>query len=248
MVSLHAGGELITATGRHPVWVVRGEALSQRPITEELGDDNLPSRTKGRWVEARYLEVGDLLLTPHGELRVDDLFREETTAQVFNLQIANVHAYTVGNASILVHNDSLLPKLAVSAGSISNSECRSNIEDLRQNLGLDQSVVSYVEFSIDKEYDELVAVSGENTPAGTVGFPASPLFSPSVVGTYLRDVDAEYKLLEEVAARLKQAGCFQKAVVRLCIESEPCDSCADVIRQFRVEFPEPQVTLYVTYL
>ncbi|MEZ6056957.1 MAG: polymorphic toxin-type HINT domain-containing protein [Planctomycetaceae bacterium] len=86
--------------------MVRGEALSQRPITEELGDDNLPSLAKGRWVEARYLEVGDLLLTPHGELRVDDLFREETTAQVFNLQIAECHTYAVGNAAILVHNAS----------------------------------------------------------------------------------------------------------------------------------------------
>ncbi|MEZ6056493.1 MAG: polymorphic toxin-type HINT domain-containing protein [Planctomycetaceae bacterium] len=106
LMGIHAGGEVITATGRHPVWVVRGEALSQRPITEELGDDNLPTRTKGRWVEAQYLEVGDLLLTPHGELRVDDLFREETTAQVFNLQIANVHTYTVGTEGVLVHNAS----------------------------------------------------------------------------------------------------------------------------------------------
>jgi hypothetical protein len=106
-------------------------------------------------------------------------------------------------------------------------------------------VVAYVEFTIDGEHDELVAVSGEDTPAGTVGLPSNPVFSPSVVGSYLRDVDAEYKLLEAVAARLTKCS---KAVVRLCIEREPCDSCEDVIRQFRVEFPEPNVVLHVTHL
>jgi hypothetical protein len=228
----------VTPTSRH----TSGEVHDLKVPSEEKPIGVTPthpnkSADRNCFVAAGDLRIGARLETHTGATVVESIVRRPEPEKVYNIEVQGDHVYRVGDSGVLVHN--------ASAGKIPQSECRRNIEDLRDNLGLEESVVAYVEFTIDGEHDELVAVSGEDTPAGTVGLPSNPVFSPSVVGSYLRDVDAEYKLLEAVAARLTKCS---KAVVRLCIEREPCDSCEDVIRQFRVEFPEPNVVLHVTHL
>src|SRR5262249_32587623 len=69
IVTLHVGAEEITATSGHPVWVMRGARLAERPQLSE-GPHELGSQIDGRWVAARDVEVGDELLLRNGETMV----------------------------------------------------------------------------------------------------------------------------------------------------------------------------------
>jgi hypothetical protein len=73
---------------------------------------------------------------------------------------------------------------------------------------------------------------------GAVGLPTDPLFRPTVVGTYVRIADVEYKLLEDIAARLGPARIVRGAVT-IFIELSTCSYCAGVIEQFRLRYPNP---------
>ncbi|WFE50002.1 polymorphic toxin-type HINT domain-containing protein [Micromonospora sp. WMMD1155] len=76
----------ITATDKHPFWVVGSQA----------------------WKDADDLVPGDLLRTPEGrQAQVKSISKREQWAQVYNLTVAEYHSYYVaaGKASVLVHND-----------------------------------------------------------------------------------------------------------------------------------------------
>ncbi len=85
LVDIGVGGDVLTATDRHPFWV-----------------DN-----EGRWVDAGALEPGDRLLLADGSsaavMGVDD--RVEVV-RVHNLTVEGIHTYFVeaGGAAVLVHN------------------------------------------------------------------------------------------------------------------------------------------------
>ena len=105
LVSIEAAGESIESTARHPFRVTTGEDLDQRPITEELGDDNHVATTAGRWVEAQHLRPGDTLLTREsGLVEVEAVTTRHATLPVYNLQIEACRTYSVGAAGVLVHN------------------------------------------------------------------------------------------------------------------------------------------------
>jgi The BURPS668_1122 family of deaminases len=80
------------------------------------------------------------------------------------------------------------------------------------------------------------AASGQAVRPGLVGAPSNPVFTPSLSGSYVRGLDAEYKLLEDAAARLgSNFGVTGRLV--LFTEKPPCASCFDVIQQFKARYP-----------
>jgi len=61
--------------------------------------------TPGRWVDARDLRVGDLLLRRTGELaRIQGIGVRDARMVVYNLRVAELHNYAVGEGQILAHN------------------------------------------------------------------------------------------------------------------------------------------------
>lgn len=128
---------------------------------------------------------------------------------------------------------------------IPSDEGLHEIERLRELLGIDDDQnIAYAELTINGEYEELIAVSGIRSPAGTVTLPEERLFDTFDVD-FDRSADAEVKLLEEIARRL-QRGAPTCAMIRLFSERPSCDSCEGVIVQFRAEFPEPDIQLVVS--
>jgi hypothetical protein len=111
VVTVAAGGERIEATGNHPFWVVTGEGLSARPDPHDVPSaerDALRESTSGRWVEARSLQPGDLLLLRSGATAtVEELYSRQVEQKVYNLEVADLHTYAVGGDGVLVHNKAL---------------------------------------------------------------------------------------------------------------------------------------------
>ena len=99
--------DVIEATSNHPIWVVEGENLENRPKCRCLNDFDNELRNNGRWVEAKDLQVGDELLSRTGEavhiLSVESHIEE---TMVFNFDIDDFHTYAVGVREVLVHNNS----------------------------------------------------------------------------------------------------------------------------------------------
>ncbi|MGF6884851.1 hypothetical protein ABIA39_008657 [Nocardia sp. GAS34] len=107
--------------------------------------------------------------------------------------------------------------------------------------------VAVAEAQVDGQFipsRELESVSGKNPPPGSVESPTSPQFKPTQPepGSIARDTDAEYKILEKVASRLKPDS---TGVIELYTENEPCDSCTSIIDQFETKYPGVRVN--VTY-
>lgn len=67
-----------------------------------------------------------------------------------------------------------------------------------------------------------------------------PLFTTTVVGSHLRDIDSEAKLLE-YAARIAQDG--QPHTINLLSEKCMCESCRGVLQQFEGMFPNVQINV-----
>lgn len=110
---------------------------------------------------------------------------------------------------------------------------RRNVAVARVQINPDRGAIGWGE--------DLVAVSGTKTPAGSVPMPEDPLFEAfEVPPGHDRRFDTEYKLLEAIASR-----CTPEAIglVTLVTERSPCPSCASVIQQFRERFPGIQLTV-----
>lgn len=108
VVTVAAAGERIEATGNHPFWVVGGDGLAGRPPAQHVPaaeQDEAWRSGKGRWVDARHLQRGDLLLLRSGELAtVEELASRRQKLKVYNLEVAGLHTYAVSTAGVLVHN------------------------------------------------------------------------------------------------------------------------------------------------
>jgi hypothetical protein len=98
-------GETIEATGNHPIWVESGEELDQRPVPECCPAEVPGAAIRGRWVAARDLRVGDILITRDGRrVPVTNLASRHVKMKVYNLHVAGLNNYAVGHSGILVHN------------------------------------------------------------------------------------------------------------------------------------------------
>ena len=111
VVTVAAGGDRLDATGNHPFWVVAGEGLSARADPHDVSSaerDAIREATSGRWVEARSLQPGDLLLLRSGATAtVEELYSRQVEQKVYNLEVADLHTYAVGGDGVLVHNKAM---------------------------------------------------------------------------------------------------------------------------------------------
>ena len=111
IVTLVVEGDLIHATGDHPIWVVDGEELSQRPLATDAGDDRWPEVGHGRWVDAKDIKTMDeVFLTDGRKVTVTATSAFSASMQVFNLDVFGHHTYAVGSSGILVHNRAAVRK------------------------------------------------------------------------------------------------------------------------------------------
>ncbi len=105
MITLEAGEDRIVATGDHPFFVRSGHQLAMRPLAHEAGPDAYRDNGYGRWVNARSLRVGDVLVLVDGQLtQVQAVSKGWASVPVFNLNVHQHMTYAVGHAGILVHN------------------------------------------------------------------------------------------------------------------------------------------------
>ena len=105
VITIQTGWTSIQATGNHPFFVLRGNDLTSRPFAGEVpkAEQVMPSR--GRWVEARYLEKGDLLMSRNaGNLAITGVAGRNVRTEVFHIEVEGHHNYAIHQAGILVHN------------------------------------------------------------------------------------------------------------------------------------------------
>lgn len=108
-VRFSVAGEWVESTKHHPVWVVEGEALEDRPKPDHVRQAELEiesATVPGRWVDAGDLRVGDVLLKRSGErVAIEALQLQLIVAKVYNFQVEQLHNYAVGLNGLLVHNN-----------------------------------------------------------------------------------------------------------------------------------------------
>jgi RHS repeat-associated protein len=106
LVTLTVDGENIAATDMHPFWVLKGEKLDSRPRPDHIAEAPDGTKVPGRWVDARDLRVGDMLLLKDGrQLPVTALATKPVSQAVYNFQVDDLHCYAVGTSEVLVHNN-----------------------------------------------------------------------------------------------------------------------------------------------
>ena len=107
LVTLQVDGETIAATDGHPFWVESGEHLDERPRVKLPADQSGGGAVTGRWVYAADLALGDRLISRSGgAVAIESIERAEVEIPTFNLHVAELHTYTVGNLALWVHNAS----------------------------------------------------------------------------------------------------------------------------------------------
>ena len=105
MVTIQAGTASIKATANHPFFVMRGNLLDARPAPREVPPEEQKETGNGRWVEARDLEIGDLLMAKSGaEIVVHHLSIKQVEEIVHHLEVEPHHNYAVHRIGVLVHN------------------------------------------------------------------------------------------------------------------------------------------------
>jgi hypothetical protein len=107
MVGVTVLGEFLQSTGHHPWWVVRGDRLKERPRPEHVPDNPDRFNREGRWVDAIDLQVGDVLLLRSGDqASITRLTVHHALEPTYNFHVEELHTYAIGDAEILVHNNS----------------------------------------------------------------------------------------------------------------------------------------------
>jgi len=105
IITIGIAGQTIEVTGNHPFLVADGTRLMRRPLPEELSAEESLSPGLGRWVEARHLRRGDVLVSlDHTQLRVDSVSMKFVTTEVYHLAISGPCTYAVYPGGIVVHN------------------------------------------------------------------------------------------------------------------------------------------------
>lgn len=112
LVTIHTETDSIQATVYHPLWVISGRNLDDRPACQELSpqeDERLA--LPGRWVNSHDLRPGDVLVDTSGRkqyvLRTEQEF--VSGFAIVNLTIEGDHTFAVGDAGVLVHNTGPCP-------------------------------------------------------------------------------------------------------------------------------------------
>jgi Pretoxin HINT domain len=100
--------ERIVVTINHPIWVISGEDLGSRPVTQHHDvSHDLTDYSRGRWVDSHEIRLGDVLLNRDGSTStITGIESAKDTLVVCNLTVRDTHTYAVGINGILVHNES----------------------------------------------------------------------------------------------------------------------------------------------
>ena len=105
IITIRLGQITIQATGNHPFYVLHGERLLSRPLPQDIPKEEQRTTGRGRWVEARDLNEGDVLKDKSGEgLIITGLSSRYEETVVYNLDVEGHHNYAVDQKGILVHN------------------------------------------------------------------------------------------------------------------------------------------------
>jgi hypothetical protein len=105
MITIQSNNIMIETTGNHPFYVLRGDNPASRPLPEDVPKEEQGITEQGRWVEARDLEEGDLLMARSGEgVIITSLSSCFEKTVVYNLEVDGYHNYVVHQKGILVHN------------------------------------------------------------------------------------------------------------------------------------------------
>jgi hypothetical protein len=109
IVKLIVNGEAIEATDTHPVWVVTGDNLENRPECINLTNSDSELTPQGRWMNARDVQIGDIVLSrTQKTMSVSNVESRFEIVQVYNFIVDDLHSYAIGIAEILVHNQSMM--------------------------------------------------------------------------------------------------------------------------------------------
>lgn len=109
---------------------------------------------------------------------------------------------------------------------------------LRYNVPHDSNI-AYANIKIKgRQSVDLIGISGEVSPAGTVPTPSSWRFETQPKGAATSAYDSESKILENVARGLDKNA---EGTITLYTERKPCFSCRDVIFEFRKQFKHIEV-------
>ena len=97
-IRIRVAGEWIESTRHHPVWVVEGKNLEERPRPNHVREAEIADASvAGRWVDAGDLQPGDvLLLKPDRRATVEAREVDLIAAKVYNFQVEGLHNYAVG--------------------------------------------------------------------------------------------------------------------------------------------------------
>ncbi|MFI0940776.1 RHS repeat-associated core domain-containing protein [Streptomyces sp. NPDC021020] len=160
---------------------------------------------------------------------------------------------TLGDNSVLKGLSRALTELVAAGKFVDASKRLGDIHDaiIETNLKWIRDFKDYHAYSKDKaigagvfqnvETGESVtyrSISGNKKYDGFVDVPEDPVFHPHPVkgGKIPRDTDAEYKILEDVAARLGDKT-STRGVLTITTNFNACGSCQDVYREFSQKYP-----------
>jgi alpha-tubulin suppressor-like RCC1 family protein len=105
LITIRFGSITVRATGNHPFRVLRGAQLDIRPPARDVPPEVRATGINGRWVEARDLVKGDVLMAKDGGVaEITGVSSTLAKAIVYNLEVEGYHTYAVGRTGILVHN------------------------------------------------------------------------------------------------------------------------------------------------
>jgi hypothetical protein len=106
MITIRFVHDSIKATGNQPFFVLRGDQLASRPLPEDISKKEQSATEYGRWVEARLLRKGDILLNKSGEGSViTGLSSRQEKTQVYCLEVEQYHNCAVHPLCVLAHNE-----------------------------------------------------------------------------------------------------------------------------------------------
>ena len=108
LVLVTIAGDTTEATYEHLFWVVSGTDLASRPKREHLARVLVPADATmaGRWVDSCDLRIGDMVLLRDGRsLPVQNVQHRLFDGRVYNMEVDDLHCYTVGRNGALVHNE-----------------------------------------------------------------------------------------------------------------------------------------------
>lgn len=149
----------------------------------------------------------------------------------------------------------LMERRIAKSGKIDQDEGFQASMDIREALEADckklginvaEKNVAFAEIDIPGKPSKMIAINGKLSPPGTCAKPEQPIFKARHSGAQPRDVDSEYKILEEIAKGLDSKDPSIAGSVVLFTEQEPCSrSCHKVIKEFEEKF-EYRITVNVS--